>query len=147
LKYKNSIVKTLTIVIISLSFGILLPTSLGFSQSNLRIYEDIGGGGSTTPESDNSSNTTLYIVAGVAIAGVLAYAIFIKNKNKEPEESDSTSSLIGFDDEDLKSEFNDFEHELQKAKDQIPVNVFFGVKDENAFVSDKTYLMGISVRF
>ena len=147
MKYSSSPLNILIIVIISLSFGILLPTSTGFSQGNLRTYEDIGGGNTTTQETDNSGNTTLYIVAGVVIAGVIVYAILTKNKNKEPEESDSTSSLIRFENSDLSSQLNDFELELQKVKDQVPVNVFLGVRDEKAFISDKTYLMGVSVRF
>jgi hypothetical protein len=149
LKHKNSILKILTIVIISLSFGILLPTSTGFSQSYLRIYDEIGGGGNTTTQqSDNSSNTTLYIVAGVVVAGVVAYVLITKNKKKDKEEeSDTTSALIRFDDSDVAAQFNDFEHELEKVKDQIPVNVFLGVRNERAFVSDRTYLMGVSVRF
>lgn len=145
--YTSSILNIITIVIISLSISILLPTSTVYSQSNLRTFEDIGGGSTTTPEGDNSSNTTLYIVAGAVIAGVIAYAILTKNKNKEPEESDSTSSLIGFENSDLSVQLNDFEHELQRVRDQIPVNVFLGVRKEKAFVSDKTYLMGVSVRF
>lgn len=149
MKHTNSKLKILTIVIISLSFGIILPTSTGFSQSYLRIYDDIGGGGNTTtPQSDNSDNTALYIVGAALVVGVVAYVIISKNKKKaKEEESDTTSSLIRFDDSVVAAQFNDFEHEVEKVKDQIPVNVFLGVRNEKAFVSDKTYLMGVSVRF
>lgn len=149
MKRTNSKLNILLIAIISLTFGILLPTSTGFSQSYLRIYDDIGGGGNTsTPESESSSNTTLYIVAGAVVLGVVAYMVITKNKKKNnEEESDTTSSLIRFDNSDVAAQFNDFEHEMEKVKDQIPVNVFLGVRNEKAFVSDKTYLMGVSVRF
>ena len=149
MKHSNSKLNILTIVIISLSFGILLPTSTGLSQSSLRIYDDIGGGGNTTtPESESSSNTTLYIVAGAVVLGVVAYMVITKNKKKDKEEeSDTTSALIRFHNSDVAAQFNDFEHEVEKVKDQIPVNVFLGVRNEKAFVSDKTYLMGVSVRF
>lgn len=149
MKHTNLKLKILTILIISLSYAILLPTSTGFSQSYLQIYDEIGGGGNTnTVQSDNSSNTAIYIVGAAVIVGVVAYVIISKNKKKDmEEESDTTSSLIRFNNSDLAAKFNDFEHELEKVKDQIPVNVFLGVRNEKAFVSDKTYLMGVSVRF
>ena len=149
MKRTNSKLNILLIAIISLSFGILLPTSTSFSQSNLRIYDDIGGGGNTTtPESESSSNTTLYIVAGAVVLGVVAYMVITKNKKKNnEEESDTTSSLIRFDNSDVAAQFDDFEHEVAKAKDNFPVDVMIGIRNNKAFVSDKTYLMGVSVRF
>jgi hypothetical protein len=146
LKHTNSKLNILLIAIISLSFGILLPTSIGFSQSYLRVYDDIGGGGGSSTQSDDSDNTAIYIIGALVVAGVVAYAIITKNKNKE-EESDTTSSLIRFDNSDVAAQFNDFEHEVAKAKDNFPVDVMIGVRNSKAFVSDKTYLMGVSVRF
>lgn len=148
MKHTNSKLNVLTIVIISLSFGILLPTSIGFSQSNLRIYDEIGGGGSaTSQESDNSDNTAIYIVGGLVVAGVIAYVVITKMNKKDEEEADTSSALNIFNTTDFASEFNDFEHEVAKAKDNFPVDVMIGIRNNKAFVSDKTYLMGVSVRF
>jgi hypothetical protein len=148
LKHTNSKLNILLIAIISLSFGILFPTSTGFSQSSLRVYDDIGGGGNTTtPESESSSNTTLYIVAGAVIVGVVAYMVITKMNKKDEEEADTSSALSIFNATDFASEFNEFEHEVAKAKDNFPVDVMIGIRNNKAFVSDKTYLMGVSVRF
>jgi hypothetical protein len=148
LKQTNSKLKILTIVIISLSFGIFLPTSTGFSQSFLRIYDDIGGsGGTTTPQTDDSDNTAIYIVGGLVVAGVIAYMVITKMNKKDEEEADTSSALSNFNATDFASEFNEFEHEVAKAKDNFPVDVMIGIRNNKAFVSDKTYLMGVSVRF
>jgi len=148
MKHTNSKLNILTIVIISLSFGILIPTSTGLSQSSLRIYDDIGGSGSTTaPQSDDSDNTAIYIVGGIIVAGVIAYMVITKNKKKDEEEADTSSALNNFNATDFASEFNEFEHEVAKAKDNFPVDVMIGIRNNKAFVSDKTYLMGVSVRF
>ena len=148
MKNTNSKLKILTIVLISFSFGILLPTSTGFSQSYLRINQDIGGGGGgSSSQSDNSDNSTIYIVAGVVFAGMIAYYFLTKNKKKDEEEADTSSALNNFNTTDFVSEFDDFEHEVAKAKDNFPVDFMIGIRNNKAFVSDKTYLMGVSVRF
>ena len=148
MKNTNSKLKILTIVLISFSFGILLPTSTGFSQSHLRINEDIGGGsGGSSSQSDNSDNSTIYIVGGVVFAGMIAYYFLTKNKKKDEEEADTSSALNNFNTTDFASEFDDFEHEVAKAKDNFPVDFMIGIRNNKAFVSDKTYLIGVSVRF
>ena len=140
--------KIILIAIISLSFGILLPTSTSFSQSFLRIYDDIGGSGNTTaPQSDDSDNTAIYIVGGLIVAGVIAYMVITKMNKKDEEEADTSSALNNFNLPDFASEFNDFEHEIAKAKDNFPVDFMIGMRNNKAFVSEKTYLMGVSVRF
>ena len=102
----------------------------------------------TTPQSDNSDNTALYIVGAALVVGVVAYVIISKNKKKaKEEESDTTSSLIRFDDSDVAAQFDDFEYEVAKAKDNFPVDLMIGIRNNKAFVSDKTYLMGVSVKF
>ena len=148
MKHPNLKLKILIIAIISLSFGILLPTSTSFSQSFLRIYDDIGGSGNTTaPQSDDSDNTAIYIVGGLIVAGVIAYMVITKMNKKDEEEADTSSALNNFNLPDFASEFNDFEHEVAKAKDNFPVDFMIGMRNNKAFVSEKTYLMGVSVRF
>ncbi len=136
------------IAIISLSFGILLPSATLYSQNYSRIYEDIGGGsGGSGSQSDNSDNSTIYIVGGVVIVGFIAYYLLTKHKKKDKEEADTSSALYNFNTPDFASEFNDFDHEVAKAKDNFPVDFMIGIRNNKAFISDKTYLMGVSVRF
>ncbi len=148
MKNTNLKLKILIIAIISLSFGILLPGATLYSQNHLRIYEDIGGGGSGSgSQSDNSDNTAIYVVGGLIVVGVIAYVVITKNKRKGKEEADTSSALNNFNTADFASEFDDFGYEVAKAKYNFPVDFMIGIRNNKAFVSDKTYLMGVSVRF
>jgi hypothetical protein len=146
-KHAKLKLKIILIAIISLSFGILLPSATLYSQNYSRIYEDIGGGSGSSSQSDNSDNSTIYIVGGVVMAGIIAYYFLTKNKKKDKEEADTSSALNNFNSPDFTSEFEDFEHEVAKAKDNFPVDFMIGVRNNKAFISDKTYLAGVSVRF
>ena len=147
MKHAKLKLKILLIAIISLSFGILLPSATAYSQNYLRIYEDIGGSSGSSSQTDNSDNSTIYIVGGVVIAGIIAYYFLTRNKKKDIEEADTSSALNNFNTPNFASEFDDFEHEVAKAKDNFPVDFMIGIRDNKAFISDKTYLMGVSVRF
>ena len=142
---KTNKLRVFAITVIAISFGLLLPTSTGYSQNYLRINEEIGGGGGTV-STDDSGNSTVYVVGWLLASGVIAYVIISKNKKKK-EEADSSSAINGLNSSDLTSEFNDFEHEVAKAKDNFPVDIMIGVRNNRTFISDKTYLMGVSVRF
>jgi len=126
-------------------FGILLPTTECFSQNHFTINSDGGGGsGTTTPPADNSNdNTTLYVVGGLLIGGIIIYAL-LKHKKEKPDSSDAKdkSSLLI---QNNKSE--SFNTGVQKANDEIPVNIILGIRKETAFITERTYLLGVSVRF
>ena len=144
MKHINNYIRIPIIVIISISFGILLPSSTSYSQSNLRINEEIGGGSTgASVEEDNSSNTLIFVGAALVI-GVIAY-LLITNKSKEEKPDDNVSNSIC--DSNLVFEFNDIEHKIEKAKDSIPLDLIIGIRNERGFISDKTYLMGVSIRF
>ena len=148
MKHTNLKLKILIIAIISLSFGILLPGATVYSQNYLRIYEEPGGGGGEgVPQTEDSDNTAIYVIGGLIVVGVIAYMVITKNKKKNKEEADTSSALNNFNTPDFASEFNDFEHEVAKAKDNFPVDFMIGIRNNKAFISDKTYLMGVSVRF
>jgi hypothetical protein len=147
-KHAKLKLKIILIAIISLSFGILLPDATLYSQNYLRIYDDIGGGsGGSSSQSDDSDNTAIYVVGGLIVAGVIAYMVIKKNKKKDKEEADTSSALNNFNSPEFASEFDNFEHEVAKAKDNFPIDFMIGVRNNKAFISDKTYLMGVSVRF
>jgi len=124
--------------------SILTLQSESFAQSNLRIFEEPGGGGSGTTQTDEGTdNSTIYIVGGLVIAGILVYALFLKKDKKT--DADTTASLNS---SLIYSEVNGFDsaEELQKVKDKIPVDLFLGIKNNEAVMNDKTYLLGLRVK-
>jgi len=131
----------LTIILI---LAIASPSEI-FSQNGLRIHDDIGGGTNNTAPTTNDDNTFIYVAGGLLIAGILAYALFIKKDNK-PAETDTTASVnskLIYSDNDLVSP----DRELMKAKEKIPVDLFLGVKNNETLRNDKTYLFGLRVKF
>ena len=142
IKFKSRFFITAFLIIL---FGILIPTAEGFSQNILIINSDVGGGsGSTTPQTESGSgNSGLYIVGGLLIGGIVIYALLKKNKDKsDTTDTKDKSSLLIQD-----NKFESFNTKLQKAKNDIPVDLILGVRNEKAFISEKTYLLGVSVRF
>lgn len=135
---------TLIILLVS---SIVLPQSSLFAQNNLRIYEDIGGGSSTASTDSDSDNTFIYVAGGLLIAGVIAYALFFKKDDKHEEEADSTQALDILNRTGNEFYSSNLEKEITSAKESFPVDILLGIRRESAFISDKTYLMGVSVRF
>ncbi len=135
---------TLIILLVS---SIALPQSSLLAQNNLRIYEDIGGGSGTGSTDDGSDNTFIYVAGGLLIAGVIAYALFVKKDDKQEEESDSTQALDMLNRTGNEFYSSNLEKEITAAKESFPVDILLGIRREDAFISDKTYLMGVSVRF
>ena len=144
----KTIVKySLFTVIFLLVSSIALPQSLLIAQNNLRIYEDIGGGSGTGSADSNSDNTFVYIAGGLLVAGIIAYALFFKKGSKQKEESDSTQALNILNRTGNEFYSSNLEKEITAAKESFPVDILLGIRREDAFISDKTYLMGVSVRF
>ena len=116
-----------------------------FAQSNLRIFDVPGGSGSGTTQTDDSNdNSTIYIVGGLVIAGILAYALFFKEKKAE---TDTTASLFSPSIYSNISEFDSAEEEFQKVKEQIPVDIFMGIKNDEAVLNNRMYQLGVRVKF
>jgi hypothetical protein len=116
-----------------------------FAQNSLRIEDRIGGNGSTTQGSDSNDNTFIYLAGGLLVAGIVAYALFLK-KDSKPEVIDSTASLNSNFIFAGKGNSESFNESISKAKDQIPVDLFFGIRNSDVGLSNKTYLVGISVK-
>ena len=114
-----------------------------FAQSNLRVLDEIGAGGNTTQTEESNDNSTIYIVGGLLIAGILVYALVLRKDKKA--DTDTTASLNS---NLIYSEANgiDSAEELQKVKDKIPVDLFLGIKNNAAVMNDKTYLLGVRVK-
>jgi hypothetical protein len=132
---------SLTFILI---FSLASPSDL-FAQSGLRIYDDIGGGGSNTIPSNDNDNTFIYVAGGLLIAGIIAYALFVKKDDKTTE-ADTTASI---DSRLIYSETNNSnpDDKIMKAKDKIPVDLFLGVMNKEGYINDKTYLVGLKLNF
>ena len=144
MKNRKSKSNLFTTILLILTFGIILPTTNCFSQNILVINERIGGGDSGTTEDNNGSdNVALFVIGAVLIGGFIAYSL-LKNDTEKSDSSDSvdeSSQII------RNNKFDSFNSKFQKAKDNIPVNLILGIKKEKTFISEKTYLVGVSVRF
>ena len=124
--------------------SIITLQSESLAQSNLRIFDVPGGGsGGTTQTQDSNDNSTIYIVGGLLIAGILVYALVLKKDKKV--DTDTTASLNS---NLIYSEANGFDpaEELQRVKDKIPVDLFLGIRNNEAVINDKTYLLGLRVK-
>ena len=137
---KNS----LHIISLILIISIAIFSSESFAQNGLSVFDQIGGSGSNTTQSDDSNDDTfLYVAGGLIIAGILVYALVIhKDKKTEDTTSSKSSNQI------LPEMTNDqaANLELQKVKDKIPVDLFIGMKNNQAVMNDKTYLFGLRVK-
>ncbi|MCZ6703890.1 MAG: hypothetical protein O6940_12740 [Ignavibacteria bacterium] len=140
----NICIRLPIIVLISISFGILLSSSTSYSQSYLRIDEDIGGGSNGFADEEDNSGNTLIFVGAVIVIGVIAYLLITHKSKEEKSDYDASSSIY---DSNLVFEFNDIDHKIEKVKDSIPIDLFIGIRNERSFISDKTYLMGVSIKF
>jgi hypothetical protein len=133
-----------TLITFLLTLGILLLPSESQAQNNLRIFEVPGGGRGTTQTEDSDNNTTaIYIVGGLVVAGILAYALFFKEKKNDTDTAASLNSNL------IYSEINDvdtFNENMQEFKDKIPVDFFLGVRNNEAVLNDKTYSLGVRVK-
>jgi hypothetical protein len=132
------------IITFILMISIVTIQSESLAQSNLRIFEEPGGGGSGTTQTEESNdNSTIYIVGGLLIAGILVYALVLKKDKKV--DTDTTASLNS---NLIYSEANvlDTAEELQRVKDKIPVDLFIGIRNNEAVMNDKTYLLGLRVK-
>ena len=119
-----------------------LPSE-SIAQSNLRIFDVPGGGSGTTQTEESNDNTAIYVLGGLVIGGILLYALVLKPDKKA--ETDTTASLNS---NLIYSESNHFNsaEELQKVKDKIPVDIFLGIRNNEAVMNDKTYLLGLRVK-
>jgi len=137
LKYSFQIISIVLIISIS------ILSSEVYAQNNLRIFDVPGGSGSSSQTEENSDDTFIYVAGGLLIAGILVYALVIKKDKKAVEDTTASvnSNLI-------LSEVNNFNsaEEIQKVKDKIPVDLFMGIRNNEAVMNDKTYLLGFRVK-
>ena len=143
-KVQTLLKNSLRIISFTLIISITIFSSENFAQNGLTVFDQIGGSGSNTTQSDESNDDTfLYVAGGLLIAGILVYALVI-NKDKKTEDTTASKSsnliLPGMTNPQSAN------LDLQKVKDKIPVDLFMGIKNNQAVMNDKTYLLGLRVK-
>ena len=131
-------------IAILLVLAVTMLSSETFAQGNLKIDDDIGGSGSSTQTDDSNDNSTIYIVGGLVIAGILAYALFFKEKKTDTDTTAALSSPLIYSNI---SKSDSAEEEFQKVKEQIPVDIFMGIKNDEAVLNNRMYQLGVRVKF
>ena len=125
---------------------VFFSTEISFGQA-LRINEDINGNGTSSETSGESDNTFMYVAAAVVIGGLIAYAL-LKDDTKDKKEETDTTSVGSLLDEQLLTQQNSVSQRvLVEEKKELPVDLFFGVRNDDALIPGKTYLLGLSVKF
>jgi len=125
---------------------VFFSTEISFGQA-LRINEDINGNGTSSETSGESDNTFMYVAAAVVIGGLIAYAL-LKDDTKDKKEETDTTSVGSLLDEQLLTQQNSVSQRvLVEEKKELPVDLFFGVRNDDALMPGKTYLLGLSVKF
>lgn len=124
--------------------SIVTLQSESLAQSNLRIFDLPGaGGGGTTQTDEGTDNSTIYIVGGLVIAGILAYALFFKEKKKDVDTTASLNSEL------IYSEVVDLDNaneNIRQVKNKMPVDLFLGIRNNEAVLNDRIYQVGLRVK-
>ena len=66
-----------------------------------------------------------------------------KDKKAETDTTASVDSRLIYSNGD---NFNKIDDDLLKAKEKIPFDFYLGVKNNNALLNDRTYLLGLRVK-
>jgi len=148
MNWENIRNRILLITVVSISIGVIFPSETGFAQNYLRLDNEIPGGTpSNDPESSSNDNTTMYVVGGAIIAGILVYALVFKKDKAKEEKTDSTSASVFNSENILANDFSKANYGVVSAREKLPIDVYLGIRENKAVINDKTYLMGVSVRF
>jgi hypothetical protein len=125
-----------------LAVVMFFPQSDCIAQNQFRIFEEPGGGSQPTQSDNSTDNTFIYVAGGLLIAGIIAYALL--TKKDKTEGSDSTNVSLAND--HLNNFPEDYNTDLEAAKENLPVDVFFGIRNDEAVLRGKTYLLGVSIK-
>lgn len=128
---------TFTLVVV-----IAFPQSNILAQNQLKIFEDPGGGSQPTQGSNSTDNTFIYVAGGLLVAGIIAYALLTK---KDKSEGSDTTNVSFVTDQIIKIP-KDYNSDIERAKEKIPVDIFFGIRNDDAIRRGKTYMLGVSLK-
>jgi hypothetical protein len=114
-----------------------------------KVMGPIGGSGGSIPDqtqNTKSDNSTLIIIGAAVIAGFLVYTLVLdKAKPKNTEKTDSTSkqSLL---ENWINNSKNSTAMELNELQ-QLPLNLYIGVQNQDVCIPERKVIMGISCNF
>lgn len=111
------------------------------AQSFYKLAADDNTSGSGT--GGGSSDDAIYIVAGIAVAAIVGYAIFKRTTSSDEDTTQAYSSSVH---KLLKNENERFENRIKQAAESVPVNLLFGIKNPSALLPERTYMVGLSLQ-
>lgn len=146
----RSIYRACIPVFVLIIFGLqaILSSPESYAQGFMKTNDNIGGDGVPAQTQDSGGdNTTLWIVGGTVIAGLIVYELFIhKKESKKEEKQDSTSAeslliknCINFASDAPSKRFREIQ--------DIPVNLYIGFQKVDPVLSERKFIMGISCTF
>jgi hypothetical protein len=142
-KFKTTAVFTLLIF----AFEIILFSPSVYPQSINRIDENIGGGGTMTTSGDSQNdNTVLYIVAGAIVVGLIVWKVFLDKKEPKTKNDDKTDSTKASLDTIFYNNLSEQESELHRIQDQIPFEIFLGLKNNGQGIPGKNLSLGLKLK-
>ncbi len=141
----SKIVAILTIIIFT--FEIILFSPEIFSQSLNRVEDNIGGSGAnTTVEDSKSDNTFLYIAAGAIVIGLIVWKVILDKKEpkvKTDIKTDTTKTSLN---NPSYKNFSRQDLQIEKIQNQIPVEIFFGLKNNEQGIPGKNFSLGLKIK-
>jgi len=136
------------LLLLFFSCYILFSSNDSNAQVLNRVMGPIGGSGGSTsqPQDTGGDNTTLIIIGAAVIAGFLVYTLVLdKDKPKKIEKPDSTSQQSL-----LKHRINNGNNisalELKESQ-QLPINIYAGVQNQDVLIPERKVIIGIYCNF
>jgi hypothetical protein len=135
------------ITLLFFSIDMVLFSPNAYTQSINRIEDKIGGSGSTTTEEDSSNdNTFLYVAVGIIVVGLIIWKVVLDKKEPKPKEDTKTDSTKASLDNYFYENISDQELELEKIRNQIPVELYFGLRNNERVAHEKNLSFGLRFR-
>ena len=141
MKFMNHVL-SIGVVLIAFGFYQAASPSLNAQVIYKGTAEKPTGGASGGSSSSGSDG--LIIAAGVVVAAVVGYALY---KKFSKSEEDSSSNLQSTYNKLMLQQTNSFLQEAEVLKERIPIDLYFGIRNPNAALPDRSYTFGISYRF
>lgn len=143
----NNYFRTVVItILLSFSFQVILLSPVAYAQSIEQANEDIGGGSSSTSDGSGSDNTFLYVAAGVIIIGLIVWKVISDKKKPKTDDNTKTDSTKTSSKDYFYKNLSNKESELQKIRDQMPVELFLGWKTVQQNVPCENFSLGLKFK-
>jgi hypothetical protein len=143
MKTSKKIKTTAIFTLLIFALEIILFSPSAYPQSINRIDENIGGSGTNTTSGDSQNdNTLLYIVAGVIVVGLIVWKVFLDKKEPKTKNDVKTDSTKASLDTIFYNNLSERESELHRIQNQIPFEIFLGLKNNGQDIPWKNLTLG-----